>query len=257
MSETCLKIEQPRPGVTVLALNRPERRNALSRALMDGLCHTLPMLAADPAQRVVIVRGNGPVFCAGLDLKEASDPQTADGSAELVLRTLQALSETPLVTIAAAHGAAYAGGGGLMAACDIVVAADTLRIAFPEVRRGLLPALVSVILRRKLRDGDLRELLLLGEPIDAPRALAWGLVQRVVPESELFSEALRIAATLLEGAPQAVRDTKRLLAELHVTPEAERFDRALAFHHHARAGDEAKEGMAAFLEKRRPDWCDT
>ena len=254
MTEPLVLVEHPRPGIAVVTLNRAERRNALSTALMEELCAKVQRLGADTAQRVLILRGAGPAFCAGLDLKDAADPSGAQRSSEWALMTFRALAETPLVTVAAAHGAAIAGGGGLMAACDFAVASDDLKIAFPEVRRGLLPALISTVLMRRLRDADLRELLLLAEPLDARRALAVGLVNRVVPPDRVDQEALDIADLLLKGGPDAVRHTKRLLAELRATPPAERLNHALAFHRQARTSDEAREGIAAFLEKREPRW---
>jgi methylglutaconyl-CoA hydratase len=175
-------------------------------------------------------------------------------SAVLVARLLEAIDQSPLVTIAGVHGAALAGGGGIMAACDFVVAADDLRIGFPEVHRGLVPALVMILLHRQLRDRDLRELVLLGKSIDARRAHAMGLVHQVVPKDELWPTALQLAEQVLQGAPQAIARTKQLLRELQPRPMSDNFHRALMHHHAARTNDEALEGIAAFLEKRSPYW---
>ena len=241
-------------GVSVVTLNRPERRNALSIALMHELCEAIQSVAADPRERVVILRGAGPAFCAGLDLKESADPNLIDSSADAVRRMLSTVRETPLITICAAHGGAIAGGAGLMAACDLVVVSDDLKTGFPEVRRGLVPALVSTVLCDKLRDGDVRELFLLGELISAQRALAMGLVQRIVPAEQLFAEAQRLARTILLGGPESVRQTKRLL-NMHANLAAdERVEEFVASHLQARRSEEAREGAAAFLEKRLPNW---
>ena len=254
MTTPLVLVETLEPGVSVVTLNRPERRNALSIALMRELCEAIQSLAADPRERVVILRGAGPAFCAGLDLQEAADPQLIDSSADGVKRTLSIIRETSLITICAAHGGAIAGGAGLMAACDLAVAADDLKIGFPEVRRGLVPALVSTVLCDKLRDGDVRELFLLGELISAKRAKKMGLVQRVVPAAQVLGEAQRLARTILLGGPESVRQTKRLL-NLHATVEAdERVEEFIALHLQARRSDEAREGAAAFLEKRPPNW---
>ena len=253
MSETFLLIERTRPGVAELVLNRPERRNALTVALMGELVEAIGRLSAAPDCRVLILRGAGPVFCAGLDLREASDPTLAEEGAEAVRRVFEALAGTPLVTIAAAHGVASAGGAGLLAACDFAVASEELRIVFPEVRRGLVPALVATVLRKKIGDADLRELFLLAEPIDAARARSMGLVRRVVPEGKAREEADRLAGLILRGGPRAVRSTKALLAELG--PDGEGDVRvALEYHIRARVGEESREGLAAFLEKREPHW---
>ena len=247
-------VEAVESGISVVTLNRPERRNALSIALMHELCEAVQSLATDPRQRVVILRGAGPAFCAGLDLQEAADPQLIDSSAAGVRRVLSIVRETSLVTICAAHGGAIAGGAGLMAACDLAVVADDLKIGFPEVRRGLVPAMVSTVLCGKLRDGDVRELFLLGDQISAKRARKMGLVQRVVPAGRVFAEAQQLARTILLGGPESVRQTKRLL-NLHANVEAdERIEDFIASHLQARRSEEAREGAAAFLEKRPPNW---
>jgi methylglutaconyl-CoA hydratase len=249
--ETSVLIIEPQDEATViLTLNRPERRNALSIELMQSLCRTLETLSAEPGRRVVILRGAGPAFCAGLDLYEAAEPELAETSADWVARTFEALATSPLVTIAAAHGAAFAGGAGLLACCDFVIAADDLQIAFPEVRRGLVAALAAVALQTRLRASDLRELLLLAEPIDAMRAQRLGLVDRVTPADRMLAEAQQLAATLLKGAPEAVRQTKRLLREVSPTNPARLFQQALEVHKHARTSSEATEGLAAFRERR-------
>ncbi len=254
MTMPLVLVEPLESGVSVVTLNRPERRNALCIALMRELCEAIQSLAADPRERVMILRGAGPAFCAGLDLQEAADPQLIDSSADWVKRSLSTIRETSLITIAAAHGGAIAGGAGLMAACDLAVAADDLKIGFPEVRRGLVPALVSTVLCGKLRDGDVRDLFLLGEWITSQRAREIGLVQRVVPAEQVLAEAERLARTILLGGPESVRQTKRLL-NLHANVEAdERVEGFIASHLQARRSDEAREGAAAFLEKRPPKW---
>ncbi len=214
MNSPVLIVERPDEATAILTFNRPDRRNALTIELLQLLCGALESLAAEPQRRVVILRGAGAAFCAGLDLYEAAQIEVAQESALWVARTFQALAASPLVTIAAVHGAAYAGGAGLMACCDFVIAAEGTQICFPEVRRGLLPALATAALRSHLCDGDLRELLLLAEPVDAQRALCMGLVRRVVSADRLLTEAQEIAATILKGGPESVRQTKRLLGEL-------------------------------------------
>jgi methylglutaconyl-CoA hydratase len=254
MSDTILLMERPRPGVAALVLNRPERRNALTVALLNELGGAIEQLSRDPDCRVLILRASGPVFCSGLDLHEAMDRATAEMGAGGIKRVFAALADTPLVTIAEAQGYAYAGGAGLLAACDFAVAAAGLRIAFPEVRRGLVPALVSTVLRKKLRDADLRELFLLAEPIDADRAFAMGLLHRVVPEGRLREEVDRLAGQILRGGPQAVRSTKALLSEFDARAQLDDVRVAHEYHIQARIGEEAREGLAAFLEKREPNW---
>ena len=240
-------------AVTTLALNRPAKRNALSSELLEELAAAVAAAERDQTQRILILRGEGPAFCAGLDLAETA-PDRAHRSAGLIADALRALSTTRLVTIAAVHGAAIAGGAGFMTACDIAVAAKDTQIGYPETRRGLVAALVMTFLRRQLRERDARELLLTGELIDAARALEIGLVNQVVPERKLLAEARRYADAVLRGGPEAVTNTKRLLAELWPSPVQADLERALAFHLEARKSPEAAEGVAAFREKRPPKW---
>src|SRR5437762_4358940 len=246
-------IEKQTPQVTVLTLNRPERRNALTIELMTDLAAALENAATDPAHRIVILRGAGKAFCTGLDLQEAAvkDPHdTAQAAARLFL----ALAETRLVTIATVHGAAVAGGAGIMSACDFVIAAERTEIGYPEVRRGLVAGLVMTFLRRQLRERDLREVLLASELFEAERAREIGLVNRVVAASDLANEAQKFAAAVLQGAPGAIANSKRLLEELWSTSVKQDLERALQHHLEARESPEAKEGVTAYNEKRPPNW---
>src|SRR4051812_24006867 len=237
--------------ITSVTLNRPDKRNALNVELLQQVCAAVAGAEADTTQRVLVLRGAGPVFCAGLDLTEASQPERAHLSAELIGRTLRALATTRLVTIAAVHGAAIAGGAGLMSACDFAVATRDTKFGYPEVRRGLVPALIMTFLRRQLRERDLREALLAATPFDAERAHAIGLVNRVVADdAALTLEVQTLMSAALQAAPGAIAQTKKLLAELASRPLGADLDRALAFHLAARTSPEAQEGIAAFNEKR-------
>lgn len=242
------------PGASAVLINRPDRRNALSIDLLEQLVNTIESLAQDAAQRVVVLRGAGPCFSAGLDLREALDENRVVRSGECVAAALKCLRKSPLVTIAAVHGGAFAGGAGLMAACDIVIAANTAVIGFPEARRGLLPALICDVLRNRVREGDLRDLFLTGEAITAQRAQRFGLVQRVVPEDQLMDEALRVAEGVLAGGPNTIRATKQLLNDMFATNESAVGVTLDELHLSARRSDEAQEGLSAFVEKREPWW---
>ena len=249
-----LLIEKQSPQITRLTLNRPERRNALTIELLTELTNAIDALSANQAQRVLILRGAGLSFCTGMDLNETADASKAHASADMVAKTLLALSQTRLITIAAVHGAAVAGGAGIMSACDFVVAAEGTKIGYPEARRGLVAGLVMTFLRRQLRERDVRELLFTGELIDAQRAREIGLVNRVVAPEEVEAEAQKFALSVLQSAPNALANAKRLLDELWSTSVKQDLDRALAHHLQARESAEAKEGVAAFLEKRPPKW---
>jgi methylglutaconyl-CoA hydratase len=246
-------VESLRPGVALLTLDRADRRNALSIALLSDLVRQLDGLHARREARVVILRGAGPVFSAGLDLAEAANPDLVEESAHRVSAALHALKHSPLISIAAVHGGVYAGGAGLMAACDMAVAAADAKIGFPEARRGLLPALITDVLRGKVRGGDLAELFLVGDAIDAERARAIGLVQRVVPAHRLMDEALALADGVLAGGPQTIEHTKALLRAAYAhSSQAEMSP--IAEHLAARRSPEAAEGLQAFIEKRPPVW---
>ena len=247
-------IEKKSPQITVVTLNRSERRNSLTIELLNELIAAIRVASDEPRERVLILRGAGAAFCTGLDLKEAADLKKAQMTAELVAKTLITLAETRLVTIAAVHGAAVAGGAGIMSACDFVVAAEKTKIGYPEVRRGLVAGLVMTFLRRQVGERNMRELVLGGELIDAERAREIGLVNRVVAPDQLLYEAQRFADSVLQGAPNAVAETKRLIEELWSTSVKEDVDLALKHHMQARESAEAREGIAAFSEKRPPNW---
>src|SRR5438874_8383697 len=227
-------IEKESPQISVVTLNRPERRNALTLELLTELCAAIKVASEQPEQRVLILRGVGAAFCTGLDLKEAADSRNAHATAEMVANTLVAISQTRLVTIAAVHGAAVAGGAGIMSACDFVVAAEKTKIGYPEVRRGLVAGLVMTFLRRQVGERNTREFVLGGELIEAERAREIGLVSRVVARDELMNEAQKFADSVLQGAPNAIAQTKRLIEEFWSTPVKEAVDLALKQHRQAR-----------------------
>ena len=246
-------IERQTPQITLVTLNRPERRNALTIELLTELVAAIKVASEEAHERILILRGAGAAFCAGLDLKAAT-PENAHATAEMVAKALLALSQTRLVTIAAVHGAAVAGGAGIMSACDFVVAAEGTKIGYPEVRRGLVAGLVMTFLRRQTGERNMSELLLGSELIDAERAKEIGLVNRVVSRENLMSEAQKFADSVLQGAPGALAQTKRLIEELWWRSVKEDVDLALKYHVQARESAEAREGIAAFNEKRPPNW---
>jgi methylglutaconyl-CoA hydratase len=254
MSEPCVLIDAADSSLTTITLNRPDKRNALSVQLMEELHEAVLAASQEPQRRVLILRGNGPAFCAGLDLREASIPGGSERSAHALADLYKAICLCPLITIAAAQGAVLGGGVGLLSACDLVVAADNVQIGFPEVRRGLVAALVTALVRRQLSDRVLRELVLLGQTLSAAEALAINLVNRVVPAARLMDETMAIAKEAMCGAPGAIARTKQLLDDLQSCPVAMELDRALEYHLKARVAAEAVEGIAAFLEKREPRW---
>lgn len=250
-----LLVEKQSAHTTILTLNRPERRNSLTIELMSELTNAVEAADHDAAQRILILRGAGKAFCTGLDLQEVSQQEKAHESAGFVAKMLLAISQSRLITIAAVHGAAVAGGAGIMSACDFVIAAHRTKFGYPEARRGLLAAAVMTFLRRQVRERDVRELLLTGELIEADRALQMGLISRAVAPDELDGEVQKLCASILQNAPGALTHAKRMLEQLWSTSVKEDIEMALGHHMQARESAEAREGVAAFLEKRPPAWA--
>lgn len=255
MSASLVLTESAGPGITQLTLNRAEKRNALSIELVQALLAALTAAERDPAQRVLILTGAGPVFCAGLDLAEAADPARAHQSAELIGQALRRLSESRLATIAVVRGAAIAGGAGLMSACDFALAEESAQIGYPETRRGLVAALVMTFLRRQLRERDARRILLTGELFSARHAETIGLINEALKADQLMPEALRLAADVMQGGPEAIARTKELLARLWPSPLPSDLEKAMGIHLETRQSAEIQEGLAAFRDKRPPKWA--
>lgn len=251
MSDSLLIIDEADPAIVRLTLNRPERRNALNLKLIGEVRDTVRKISAQGGRRIILLDGAGPGFCAGLDLRETADPHA---TAALLMEMYEAIALSPLITIAAVHGAAMGGGAGLVAACDFAIAADDLRLAYPEVRRGLVAALVTCLLKRQIGDGAARQLILLGRELTAAEAVAKGLVTHVVHGSQLHQQAAALAREACRGAPGAISRTKRLLDDLAARPLSDDLRIALRYHDDARDAAEAVEGAAAFREKREPRW---
>ncbi len=249
-------------GVATLAMNRPDRHNALSAGLIDALGSALAALEADRAVRVVVLAGHGPTFCAGADLgemRQAAAMTEADNEREaLRLATLlERLDGLSKPTVARIHGNAFGGALGVIAACDIAIAAAGCEFALTEVRLGLVPAMISPYVLRAIGERQARRYFLTAERIDASQAERIGLVHGVVPAAALDAEIERLAAALLQGAPGAQGEAKRLIR--HVTGRSDAGDRALKEHTarwiaRLRSGAEGTEGLEAFLGKRPPGW---
>jgi methylglutaconyl-CoA hydratase len=252
-------IREDRGPVAILTLNRPDRRNALSRDLLARLRDVLDEVGVDTSIRAVVVTGAGATFCSGMDLKEAAEMDaTPDGEHDMVAvlkefaDLLHCLHTLPKPSVAAVNGDALAGGAGLMSACDMAVAADSARIGYPEVRRGLVAAIVMHDLIRQIGDRRARQLLLTGDLIAGSLALDWGLVNAVTTVEDCLAEAVRMAEGLVNCGPSALATTKRLLDETEGRPPNLRG--AAAISAVIRASEEAREGIASFVEKRPPRW---
>lgn len=244
-------------GTATVTLDSPGNRNALSRQLRGELRDRLETALTDEAVRVVVLTHTGPVFCSGMDLKEARGGDASQQGVNEFPALLEALWTSPKPSIARLAGPARAGGVGLVAACDIALAAVTVSFAFTEVRLGVVPAVISVPVLPRLLPRAAHELFLTGEVFDAARAVEVGLLNRAVPADALDAEVDRFAGMLTLGGPEALAATKLLLT----AGTAESFGTALSAatelsaRHFASA--EGQEGIAAFAEKRPASWVPT
>lgn len=243
-------------GVVSLILNRPETRNALSRTLLGRLEETLGVIEDDPTARVVVLGARGPVFCAGHDLGEMTNRSEAEYRDLFTAcsRVMLQLRRLPQPVIARVQGIATAAGCQLVAACDLAVASTEARFATPGVKIGLFCTTPMVPLVRTIPDKAAMEMLLTGAAISAERALALGLVNRVVPAGELDLAIQELTAAILAMSPLAIRLGKRAFYELRDLDEPAAYARAVEVMTDNALRHDAQEGFAAFLQKRRPVW---
>jgi methylglutaconyl-CoA hydratase len=236
-------------GIATLTLDSPDDRNALSRRMRAQLRSALAEALADDAVRVVVLDHTGRVFCSGMDLKEATGGSSDDQGVREFPELLQLLWSSPKPVLAVVRGPARAGGVGLLAACDVVVAGTSATFAFSEVRLGLVPAVISAVVLPRMVPHIAHRLMLTGQVFDADTASAGGLVDVVVPDADVDGEVRAQLVHLTAGAPAALAETKRLL---RAGGERLEFDELLEISARRFAGDEGQEGIAAFREKRCP-----
>jgi methylglutaconyl-CoA hydratase len=246
-------------GLATLTLDSPGNRNALSRGLMTELLAALAAAEADEAVRVVVLSHAGPVFCSGADLKEtaAAYQDSSKLPAALLGEVLAALWECPKPVVARVGGAARAGGLGLIAAADIAICADDATFAFTEVRIGVIPAMISATVLRRLTPRAATELFLTGEVFDGRRAAEIGLVTAAAPARSLDVTVAAYCEALVKGAPQALAGTKRLLRRAPATTVREDLSELTRLSLEYFQSAEGREGVLAFREKRSPNWVPT
>ncbi|MBI2343558.1 MAG: enoyl-CoA hydratase/isomerase family protein [Deltaproteobacteria bacterium] len=255
---TLLHMEIDRCIATV-TLNRPEKRNALSKALVQQLTALTAACAKNPAVRVMVLQGNGPVFCAGADIEwmrsaQQLDHETNLADAQLIARLMATLAHFPKPLLIRAQGAAIGAGAGLVATADIVVAAEETQFGFAEVRLGIIPSVVAPYVIPKIGASQSRRYFLTSERVDARTAERLGLVHTVVPASHLDATIAQYTAQILSGGPEAIAASKAMI--LHNTPAIpqRRIDEMIEQLAEIRVTPEAQEGLSAFLEKRAPQW---
>ena len=244
--------------IRTITLNRPERRNAMTPEMQQELIAAMND-AAVSTSRVVVFRGSGDAFCSGLDLsvlQTMNDKSAADhrADAQRIATLFRTLYELPKPTIAAVHGAAIAGGTGLATICDFTLAVPSAKFGYTEARIGFVPAIVSAFLALQIGDKRSRDLLLTGRLFDSNEAYRLGLVNEVIEPGALDERVRSLAQTLAANSPQSLAATKRLLAAQNKAWLDAAISQALDANARARETADFKEGIAAFLEKRKPVW---
>ncbi|MFM8305177.1 MAG: enoyl-CoA hydratase-related protein [Actinomycetota bacterium] len=245
-------------AVEVLTLNRPDRRNALDGALLRALAEALTEIATDDAVRAVVLTGAGErAFCAGMDLKDFASRPSGEGGigseSDAPARFQIVPWDYPKPIVAAVNGAAVAGGFEILMGCDLIVAADHAVFGLAEVKRGLLPGGGGTLLATRIPLTLALEITLVGDSLDAARALEIGLVNRVVPATQVLDEALGLASRIAENGPLAVSIVKQLVRNgateggPSAWPTGAQLQRVFS-------SDDAREGALAFVEKRPPNW---
>jgi methylglutaconyl-CoA hydratase len=257
-----LRNERDARGIATLTLDREESRNALSAELVLHLTEAFAALAGDPAVRIVKLTGAGKAFCAGADIGEmraagAAPAEQNEADSRRFALMLESLEKLPQPTIAVVNGAAYGGAVGLVAACDIAIAGASARFALSEVRLGLVPAMISPYVTRAIGQRQAHRWFLTGESMDAATAMRIGLVHETVDDASLADSTTAIEDALLAGGPKAQAEIKLLLRR--ATGRSSAGDESMIIDTtrwiaRVRAGEEAREGLSAFLDRRKPGW---
>lgn len=261
-SSTTAPLQLLRDGpIARLRLQRPALHNAFDAALIAGLTAALTEVAADPALRVLVLEGDGPSFSAGADLNWMRG-MAAAGEAEnredalALARLMRALDELPKPTIARVHGAAFGGGVGLVACCDIAIGAPEAKFGLTESKLGLLPAVISPYVIAAIGARQARRWFATAELFDAAEALRIGLLHQVVPADQLDAAVQRQCALLLKAGPEAAAAAKALVRRVAAETDRDRLDADnAALIARLRVGAEGQEGLGAFLDKRLPSWA--
>lgn len=241
-------------GIARVTLDRPERRNALNRALVEELKEALDLAESDERVRVIVIAGSGPDFCAGADLRELQ--QAVEAGPEVSLAEAMALGNLFILirkiskpVVALVHGQALAGGAGLATACDLVLARSDARLGYPEVRLGFVPAMVMAILRRSLGEKRAFEMIALGNSIDADTAHRFGLVNRVFEAGSFDQEAAAFLESLASRSASAVALSKRLLYQIEGASFEAAIQEGARVNVIARETDDCRDGVRRFLER--------
>src|SRR5260370_26205152 len=245
-------------NLATITLNRPEKRNAISTQMMAELLTALDQIEKSHA-RVIIVTGSGKAFCAGMDLEMLAaiakqSPAENQEDSRRIAKMFRRIWSYPRPMIAAVNGPAYAGGCGIATLFDFTVATPEAKFGYTEVKIGFLPAIVSVFLTRQIGQKRSRDLLLTGRIIGAEEAKEYGLITEVVPAERLLDRARELAQVLIEASPSSLTRAKRLLVSAEAASLDADLERAILENARIRCTPDFKEGVASFLEKRKPVW---
>jgi len=247
-------------AVTTITLNRPEVRNAFNDEVIAELTQAFTQLGQDPQVRAIVLAANGPAFCAGADLnwmRRMADYSHAENLADAaqLAEMLRVIYNCPKPTVARIQGDVYAGGLGLVAACDMAVSVDTANYCLSEVKLGLIPATISPYVVRAMGPRAAHRYFLTAERFDAAEALRIGLVHAVVSAEQLDVKMAELTQALLNASPNAVKTCKTLLHEVAGKDiDADLITHTVAGIADIRASDEGREGVSSFLQKRKPSW---
>jgi methylglutaconyl-CoA hydratase len=244
--------------IAKITLNRPDKRNAINSQMIAELQTSLDTIEKSHS-RVVIVTGAGKAFCAGMDLDMLAaitkqSPAENQDDARRIAKMLRRIWSYPRPMIAAVNGAAYAGGCGIATLCDFTLAVPEAKFGYTEVKIGFLPAIVSVFLTRQIGDKRSRDLLLTGRIIEAQEAKEFGMVTAVVPAEQLEERTLALANDLIAASPSSLTRAKHLLTSAAAPGIDHDLERAILENARIRCTPDFKEGVASFLEKRKPVW---
>lgn len=245
-------------NLATITLNRPEKRNAISTTMIGELQTALDAVEKSHA-RVAILTGSGTAFCAGMDLEMLAaiarqSPAENQEDSRRMAKMFRRIWSFPRPLIAAVNGAALAGGCGIATLCDFTLAAPEAKFGYTEVKIGFLPAIVSVFLTRQIGEKRTRDLLLTGRIMEAAEAKEMGLVNEVVPADKLMERAREQAATLIAASPSSLTRAKHLLTSAAAASVDADLERAILENARMRCTPDFKEGLASFLEKRKPVW---
>jgi methylglutaconyl-CoA hydratase len=257
MTGETIQLEQDQ-HIATLTLNRPDKRNAISSTMMDEAQAAFDEVERGPA-RVLVLTGAGPAFCAGMDLaylteSSAQSIETIRHDARKVARLFSRIYSFPKPLVAAVRGSALAGGCGLATLADFTLAEPEAQFGYPEVRVGFIPALISPFVVRQIGEKRARELLLSGRIFNAEEARALGLVSEIVLSEKLMERAREMAEILAAMSPMALTHTKRLLVRVQAAQLERELEAGVEASAEMRGTADFREGVAAFLEKRKPVW---